>query len=260
MRPLRVLSIDFDYFVDATIEERIELFPDGNDDLPPELNTYVWVTHYAEEIYNPRMSRLKSIGVREAELNQLKECIADWGCQAGAIAIQESHKYILGYIENLLNRTICDSVSILHIDHHTDCYDIGEELNCGNWLNCLDREIVRYDGGMEVTWVRNKDSDTEYSGAIRHRITDTCGNFDIYEDTKQFFRGEAPDFIFLCKSSPWTPPHLDDYFDQLAKVLVDCHCINGEIPANRNTAGFWQVVEQTKQQYAQVRSNLRLEE
>jgi hypothetical protein len=266
MRPLRVLSIDFDYFVDATIGERAELFPDANDNLPAELGAYIWATHYAEESINPHKRPLKDIDVRREELSQLMECICDWGHDIGWIAICESHKHILGYIETLLGKYgNWHAIQLLHIDHHTDCYDIGNELNCGNWLNCLDRLIIRYGGGMKVTWVGNVDSDNDTTGAIKHRIIDRCGKWDMLKDTKDFFSGEAPDFIFLCKSSPWTPPHLDDYFDSIAKLLIDCHgasCTNfidGAVPANRWSEMFRQVVDQTTQQYLQVRADIACE-
>ena len=42
MKPLNILSIDWDYFVNATEEQRIMDFPDSNDNLSQELGKFLW--------------------------------------------------------------------------------------------------------------------------------------------------------------------------------------------------------------------------
>ena len=39
---MRILSIDFDYFVDTDMDTRLMYFPDGNDSLPAKLNEFIW--------------------------------------------------------------------------------------------------------------------------------------------------------------------------------------------------------------------------
>ena len=43
---MRILSIDFDYFIDASIEVRNECFPDGHDNFSPEITKFVWEGRY----------------------------------------------------------------------------------------------------------------------------------------------------------------------------------------------------------------------
>ena len=47
MKPVKVLSIDWDYFIKATANEREFMFPDGgNEDLPESVQNSVWASHY----------------------------------------------------------------------------------------------------------------------------------------------------------------------------------------------------------------------
>ena len=47
VRELRILSIDFDYFVNPTALQRALYFPDGGREMSDTLNTFVWAGAYA---------------------------------------------------------------------------------------------------------------------------------------------------------------------------------------------------------------------
>ena len=53
----RFVSIDWDFFIDATAEERLLMFPDGGtENLPDSIKKYVWDSRYSDP-------RLEKIGV-----------------------------------------------------------------------------------------------------------------------------------------------------------------------------------------------------
>lgn len=46
MRPINILSIDFDYFQNVDSKTLLMHYPDGID-LPEELSRFIWASHYA---------------------------------------------------------------------------------------------------------------------------------------------------------------------------------------------------------------------
>ena len=48
MKPIKVLSIDWDYFVDVTAEQRVLIFPDGHEHFGVNIYNTVWMNKYAE--------------------------------------------------------------------------------------------------------------------------------------------------------------------------------------------------------------------
>ena len=47
MRPINILSIDFDYFQNVDSKTLLMHYPDGID-LPEELSRFIWASHYAK--------------------------------------------------------------------------------------------------------------------------------------------------------------------------------------------------------------------
>ena len=115
--------------------------------------------------------------------------------------IANSHKEIIELISDSIALALCDGISIEvdNVDFHHDRFDNGSNLNCGNWVLWLD-DLV----DLKYRWVSRKDSE---------RGEELCeiGISDLREDY---------DYIFLCKSDVWSPPHLDKKFNELQRLLV----------------------------------------
>lgn len=184
---MRILSIDFDYFIDASMETREMCFPDGHDNLSPAMTRFLWDRRY--EFHD----NLKDIGVTK-DYDTMCEFLSN--LKGGVALVADSHREI----ENIFKEINADEdLELINIDFHHDMYVTGgDTLDCGNWL----RFLVDLKPDAKITWVRREDSDVEsLSGSFPYYhttdITEVQGDFD---------------YIFLCFSSPWTPPHLFDKY------------------------------------------------
>lgn len=190
---MRILSIDFDYFIDATMETREMCFPDGHDNLSPAMTKFLWDRRYDFH------DNLKDIGVIE-DYDKMCELLKNTECRR--VLIADSHKEIEKFFSEIRPD---EDLELINIDFHHDMYVTGgDTLDCGNWL----RFLVDLKQDAKITWVRREDSDVEsLSGTFPYYhttdITEVQGEFDL---------------IFICFSSPWTPPHLYDKFLEMISV------------------------------------------
>ena len=193
---MRILSIDFDYFVDTDSFTRLMHFPDGNDNFPPTLNKFIW-----DNCYNHCPS-LKAIGVIEKDYTFMCDFLKN--LNKGCVLFADSHREIEKFFDKV-NRD--DDLEVINIDYHHDMYVTGGgTLDCGNWL----RHLVDLKPDTKVMWVRREDSDIE----------SLSGSFPYYHTTDiTEVQGEF-DCIFICFSSPWTPPHLEDKFTDMCASLI----------------------------------------
>lgn len=206
LKPLKVLSIDWDYFIDATETQRLMLFPDGgNENLGIKLTTNIWTTHYL-----PRDGVLNISTSEDYETikTYLKTLLVDNKLGSVSKVVTDSHKVIYDVVQPFYQRPI----ELIHIDHHSDLYNIGQDVNCGNWLNFLFDKAEH----LRVNWVHNKDSeiDSETMDRYKSRLTETSKPL-----SQVLVPGYIPDVLFLCRSSCWSPPHLDSSFDELVDLL-----------------------------------------
>lgn len=188
---MRILSIDFDYFIDTTIEVRDNCFPDGYDNFSPAMTQFIWNSRY--DFYE---DILKNIGLI-ADYGTMCEFLAN--LKGGKVLIADSHREIQNFFSEI---KADEELEIINIDFHHDMYVTGgDTLDCGNWL----RFLVDLKPDANVTWVRREDSDVEsLDGDFPYHHTT-----DISEVHGEF------DLIFICFSSPWTPPHLLDDFKRM---------------------------------------------
>lgn len=199
-----VLSIDWDYFVNCTDDDRSELFPDGgSEDIGINLSTIAWLGRYASSsLYkesHPNHRELKDIGIKEKEFEYVLENVVfnvNSGCH---VLFADSHADIYDFIHEHLKKN--DKIRVYNLDHHSDCYNIGDDINCGNWANKLadERTMTRY------TWIRG-DHDEDISNSLKCKTTVT-DDITVIEDI-------GWDMIFVCRSSIWSPPHLDKDFNR----------------------------------------------
>lgn len=190
---MRILSIDFDYFIDTDMETRIMCFPDGNDNLTSTLTKFIWDRIY--EFHN-----IKDIGVIP-DYDIMCKFLEN--LKGGKVLFADSHREIEKFFSEIKPD---EELEIINIDFHHDMYITGgDKLDCGNWL----RFLLDLKPDADVKWVRREDSDVEsLSGVFPYYHTT-----DISEVQGEF------DLIFICFSSPWTPPHLfNKYIDMCYKL------------------------------------------
>ena len=115
----------------------------------------------------------------------------------------ESHKSIKRIIDMIPYNL---PLRIINIDFHHDYYHYysGEDkYNCGNWL----RRVIEERPETKVKWIRRKDSQL-YS-------LEGIFPFEHTTDIKTIL-DERFDYVFICKSPEWSPPHLSNKFEELA--------------------------------------------
>jgi len=194
---MKILSIDWDYFINCSDDFRTLYFPDGgNEDIGSAMSNFIWSQRYAQ---NPDIEKVK---VRESDIDTVKKII-DNPEHFFYFISTDSHKH-LG--EFLLVDSMADKVKdleIVNIDHHHDAYNIGEKLNCGNWINKLEEAHP----DVKIRWVNNCDSDKTDDPHI------TCVSLDS-------IKGETFDIVYLCRSGIWSPPHLDKQFTALNRFIA----------------------------------------
>lgn len=218
MKPLNVVSIDWDYLVNASEEERLEMFPDGgNENLPRFVLDMIWMSRYAQH------EELSKISVDELALETVQSFVNSHKTLRTRCLITDSHKHLYEMVSKSLKKG--QPLNIINIDYHHDCYGSAQlpEVDCGNWMiQMVENRHNKLVSPQEVsyTWVKRNDSD--------------CGEFSnrfdwgksVSIDFLKSIEGFTIDLLFICRSGVWSPPHLDEAFVQMTKTLVAdlSHC------------------------------------
>ena len=202
MSNLKVLSIDFDYFINASSEERSLLFPDGDNELiSSSIMSEVWKQHY--DFFGNKIKDITLIPQYYLLCNFLEKANSKFK----EVLCSESHKYCYyGIIENITSEI--KHVEVYNLDFHHDRYMYGNELNCGNWVNTLEEVLTDKKIGFNYNWCKRSDSELNniFGKIERTAIIDFN---DVLDKLNEF------DVVFLCRSDVWSPPHLDDMFNHL---------------------------------------------
>ena len=198
---MKVLSLDWDYFMNCSEQDRFMYFPDaGTEEIGSAMTQMCWAKRYAES-----EKQLLDIKTRSRELDQIKKWI-DSQDYPYMLAVLDSHKHLGDF---LLQESLEESVrelEIVNVDHHSDMFDSGDTLNCGNWLTHIKEKLP----DTKITWIRNTDS-----------RTDEVAKYDDIVVTDSIEKcSEAFDIIYLCRSSLWSCPHLDKEFSAFARFLT----------------------------------------
>ena len=198
----RFISIDWDFFIDATDNQRIMLFPDGgNENLPDSLRDYIWDSHYR----HPELEEIKVTSDYKYLLNICKTFI-------GEAFVSDSHKWMYDFV--IENTEPDEEFEVYNIDFHHDLYNFttrGGEVNCGNWATLLRRDRPN----MKYKWVKCDTSD----------VTAGEDKVDVEMMTMTIFRilfhnvSEDFQYLFMCRSAVWSPPHLDKKFIRAVKSI-----------------------------------------
>lgn len=193
---IRVLSIDFDYFLDTDLATREHCFPAGADRMEAALLESLWQLVYREFPWIGEMGVIPSFEEICERVRGILE--KNPGVQRRQAL---SHKEIGGMFSQ--GKTYL----IHHIDFHHDYY-IGQNphrLDCSNWL----RLVMEAHPESQVIWYCRENS-------VRSSI---AGEFP--HATRRDLQGllEMYDCIFLCFSPEWSPPHLQGTYHRLAALL-----------------------------------------
>ena len=186
---MRILSIDFDYFIDTSIEVRNSLFPvaeEGVTSLTEWLKCYI------------NFPFLLEIGVvKELDLFLSKKLRGDY-----ILVSSDTHKDI----NKIFQQHKDEKFIIDNIDFHHDRYCLGlPSLNCSNWVEYA---MSKYNV-IEYNWYKRNDSETKsLTGEIQ------CTKHKIEE----VFNNEY-DYVFLCFSPEWSPIHLRSKYLKLREKL-----------------------------------------
>jgi len=190
-----LLSIDFDYFIDASSQERDLYFPDGLDEIPPDKLKLLWEDRYA------KYPKLRQLGVIQ-EYYFLKRYLQSLDIPKANYYKADNHKSIRKIIERIPRNL---PLKIVNIDFHHDYYHYysGENYyNCGNWL----RRVLEERPEAKVKWIRREDS----------QLYSLEGIFPFAHTTElKSLLKDKFDYVFICRSPEWSPPHLSNKFEEL---------------------------------------------
>lgn len=194
----KVLSIDFDFFQNVT-KEQLNIYPDGVD-VSSSLSTIVWGRYYVEGQKSCDM--IKSVTLNRTLYCQMLSIISQQNMYIPTM-ITNSHRYIYDFIcENKGDKPI----SVFNVDLHHDIFNDNPEIDCGNWVKHLKDNYP----DTAIHW-------------IARPVSMECYGIDAKEmhiemDFEKIKNIEF-DAIFLCRSDPWTPPHLDEYFQRMVDLF-----------------------------------------
>lgn len=193
---VKILSIDFDYFINTDIATRNTKFPDGLDDAPKHQLEQMWKDAYT------KYPEIEDIGLVQYDL--VKEYVQKPKYILGKnLFLADSHKEIKKIIDMIPKE---QGIDMYNIDFHHDFYHFftgGEEYNCGNWV----RRLLEDRPDTNMMWFRRTDSETR---TLEGEVTFPHSPFLPLE-----LKFIDADYIFICESPEWTPPHLHSQFVEL---------------------------------------------
>ena len=196
---VKILSIDFDYFQIVKRSTLVECYP-PDIDLYPESSVFAWKeTH--------RLERISEVTFNQSEGNILKELLSKQK-QVQKIMVACSHIDIFPFVKDEIRNK---DVILYNIDMHHDMFNScgnNRYLSCANWVQHVDKasKLRKY------YWVCHPLSDEGYKYHFKEAVENSGAIFlnSIKEISDCDF-----DYIFLCRSDSWVPPHLDPYFQQI---------------------------------------------
>lgn len=212
MKRLKVLSIDWDYFIDATAGERAVMFPDGgNENLSAAICNYIWAVRYVDN------EKLAEVPLDGAALGRVKNLLKSTIGKGTHIVVADSHKHMYKEVLSLFRNLSHEVVDLWNIDFHHDVYNMDNPVgvDCGNWLGLLSHAS---DPQSTFHWIGRGDSDIGGNKSGDSTVLDRFPWLEL--STISEIPNEEPfDLVFLCRSGMWSPPHLDNSFLSLTRFL-----------------------------------------
>lgn len=266
IKPFRVLSIDWDYLVNATMEERIMMFPDGGSEkFPDNLSQIIWTGRYAE---NPK---LLDIGVDFEALDIIKDFISTH-CHDIPVIVKDSHGAIWDSITKYGSTDTF--IEVINIDFHHDAYvNDMSYVDCGNWVNCLFENRPRAprnkrnkdshnrnpralkNKDSHYYWIARKDSDDRVPMEVQQLNYIVKKDLNFLKTLDDF----ECDLLFICRSGFWSPPHMDNEFmnfydwciEQMS--LFTPYSVSREVEKSRYTEKMCLAITEQRKAYERIR-------
>ncbi len=209
MSPVKILSIDFDYFQIVERETLINCYP-SQIERSPEMSIFAW-----KEV---EWSKVSKVSFNRVEGDLLKELLLKQE-QVRKIMVACSHADIYPFIEEEIRDK---DVLLYNIDMHHDMFnscngEYSRHLNCGNWVQYVDRASKE----TKYYWVQHPLSDEGYKYHFKEAVEKSGAIF--LSSVKDIVDCDF-DYIFLCRSDSWVPPNLDLSFQEIVSWLkgIDC--------------------------------------
>lgn len=197
---MRILSIDFDYFQTVSEETVKYNYPDGHD-LPPVVSASCWSGHYGDKDYP-----VEDVTINQTELSLLKDLLKDQK-RVKEVMITLSHVSVYDFIASVMKEG--EVLKLTNLDMHHDMFNNNKEVDCGNWVSHITEQYP-----TELKWVVNPISeslyglnDNRFKPLLLHSVAD--------------LKSSQYDYVFLCRSDQWLPPHLDKDFTDLSRFIKD---------------------------------------
>ena len=171
---MRLLSIDFDYFVDTDDVTRYLKFPDGNDNLPQEVNDFIWDNCIR---CCPEISDIGLIKDYDYMCEFLKNHKI---LSSEKVIVTDSHREIEKFFGNP-----DEHLNLVHIDFHHDMFVTGgNKLDCGNWL----RFLMDFKPDLLDAYFKDLECDYEYFTAPYEKRE--------YIKNSKYHKGEKFEFAY----------------------------------------------------------------
>ena len=201
-KALNVLSMDWDYFIDADGETRLMHFPDvPSENYSQSLQNIIWMNRYADD------ETLAKIGCKQHVASAFLKAMKN----VPFVVVAESLACIYQFVVGKMRECHRKRVNLLNIDFHSDWRRDTENVDCGNWLSML---MAQYKGTYR--WLRWEDS------YLDSRIPKTLEHYTSEVRALREISRTAWDVLFICRSDMWSPPHLDEYFTKVFKPIIYC--------------------------------------
>lgn len=201
-QPLKILSIDFDFFQETTHTIINNAYPDSLD-MPTELSSLIWATHYA----NPDTETLlNQVTFPQQTMDTLLSHLDKHLTPETPVMVRNSHKHIYPFTFCHYDTTKYENLQVINLDMHHDAFTNDRQpANCGNWTHHLRKYMDALDETADITWIPNEISEKSCTKApdFIHIVHD----LDILKDFDF-------DLLYICRSDNWLPPHLDNYFQR----------------------------------------------
>lgn len=218
----KVLSIDFDFFQNTT-KDALSHYPDGVD-VSSEISTIVWGSYYV----GPKKEIIESVTLNRGLFCQMLAILSKLRSDI-PVKIANSHVHAYDFIHQYRNGK---EVAVFNVDLHHDLFNDNPELDCGNWLKHLKDDLPE----TNIHW-------------IARPISLECYGINDFPVETDFEKIKNIDFdaVFICRSDPWTPPHLDEYFDRMVELcaaLFDSTYVENQVLKPRDLSGIIEAEEQ----------------
>lgn len=221
---MNILSIDFDYFQDAT-ESQLAEYPDDTISISGNAEMLAWALRYTS-LYDAL--GLKKIKISTKFLKKMEDLLLKMPkyipvmiCNQHIEIVPFIRKYLVEHYEEEYVDFTQQDLHIYNVDLHHDMFGPDDEkltkdtLHNGNWIKFM--LAAKEPTTSMIKWFCRSVSIDAYK---LNDFARKAGTYLAVEGLKDL---EDTEFggIFLCKSSTWLPPHLDKHFDELVHVIKD---------------------------------------